>query len=99
MRGATGVVRKIDNVGRITVPTEMMKSLGINNGDSIELLLFTEECLLLRKYEPFINVTKCIKLIEDKTSDNNFYVLDEIDEIISLLNNVKNLYKTYLGMD
>ena len=89
--GATGIVRKIDNVGRITIPVEMMKSLGINNSDSIEFLIFTNGYLLLRRYEPNI-IT--LKLTEDDISKN----LDKIDEVIRLLNNAKELYKTYLGV-
>lgn len=38
--GAAREVRKIDSVGRVVIPKEVMKSLGIYNGDSIEFLSF-----------------------------------------------------------
>lgn len=96
---ATGIVRKIDSVGSVVLPKEMMKSLGINNGDTIEFLLFGEEYIILRKHKPYINVIENTKFTEDDKSDDNSYNLDKIDETIRLLNNVKKLYKTYLGMD
>jgi transcriptional pleiotropic regulator of transition state genes len=49
---ATGIVRKIDDLGRIVIPKETRKVLGIEAGDSIEI--FTEgETLILKKYEPY----------------------------------------------
>lgn len=96
---ATGKVRKIDSVGSVVLPKEMMKSLGINNGDLIEFLSFAEGYLILRKHKPNINVLEDIQLTEDEIRENNAYNLNLIDETISILNNVKKLYKTYLGMD
>jgi len=92
-------VRKIDSFGRVVIPKEMMKSLGINNGDSIEFLLFTEEYIILRKYKPYISVIENKHLTENEIRENNTPNLDKIDETIRLLNNVKEMYKTYLGMD
>ncbi len=36
---ATGIVRKIDDLGRIVIPAEMRKTLGINEGDQLEILM------------------------------------------------------------
>lgn len=48
---STGIVRKIDDLGRIVIPKETRKVLGINEGDSIEF--FTEgENIVLKKYQP-----------------------------------------------
>lgn len=96
---ATGEVRKIDSAGRVVIPKEMMKSLGINNGDTIEFLLFEAGYVFFRKHKPHINELQNIKITEEKIRKNNACNLDKIDETIRLLNNVKKLYKTYLGMD
>lgn len=77
----------------------MMNSLGINNGDLIEFLLFAEGYLILRKHKPNINVLENIQLTEDEIRENNAYNLNLIDETIGILNNVKELYKTYLELD
>lgn len=36
---STGIVRKIDDLGRIVVPAEMRRTLGVNVGDELEILL------------------------------------------------------------
>ena len=48
---STGIVRRVDELGRIVVPIELRKVLGINERDALEI--FTEdEMILLKKYEP-----------------------------------------------
>ncbi len=48
---ATGIVRKIDDLGRIVLPVETRKVLGIRTKDPIEI--FTEEdMIILKKWEP-----------------------------------------------
>lgn len=96
---ATGVVRKIDSVGRVVVPIEMMKSLGMTNGDSIEFLLFNERYIILQKHKPCISLHNNVKIIEGEIIENNAAKLEKIDETIRLLNKVKKLYTKYLGMD
>ena len=36
---STGVVRKIDELGRFVLPIELRKNLGINNRDSVEIFV------------------------------------------------------------
>ena len=49
---STGIVRKVDNLGRVVLPIELRNGLGINPGDSMEI--FTEgDKIVLRKYEPY----------------------------------------------
>ena len=48
---STGIVRPIDELGRLVVPKELRRTLGIENGDSVEI--FTEDDrIILRKYRP-----------------------------------------------
>ncbi|WP_342535694.1 AbrB/MazE/SpoVT family DNA-binding domain-containing protein [Lysinibacillus sp. FSL K6-1151] len=48
---ATGITRKVDELGRIVIPKEIRRNLGIEEKDSLEI--FTEGSnLILRKYEP-----------------------------------------------
>ncbi len=48
---STGVVRKVDELGRIVLPIEIRKILDIKQKDAIEI--FTEgDTIVLRKYEP-----------------------------------------------
>ena len=48
---STGIVRNIDELGRIVVPKEIRKKLGISNTDPVEI--YTEgEKIILTKYLP-----------------------------------------------
>lgn len=48
---STGIVRKLDQLGRIVLPKELRDVLGIQKADSIEV--FTEgDSIILRKYTP-----------------------------------------------
>ena len=48
---STGVVRKVDELGRIVLPKELRTILGINVKDSIEI--FTDDDrIILKKYQP-----------------------------------------------
>lgn len=47
----TGIVRNIDEMGRLVLPKEMRRKMEINNGDEIEF--YTEgDRIVLRKYQP-----------------------------------------------
>ncbi|HOV80219.1 MAG TPA: AbrB/MazE/SpoVT family DNA-binding domain-containing protein [Bacillota bacterium] len=48
---STGVVRKVDELGRVVLPIELRRVLGIEEKDPLEI--FTEEDkIILKKYEP-----------------------------------------------
>ena len=48
---STGMVRPVDELGRIVLPKELRRSLGINPRDSVEI--FTDgDRIVLQKYEP-----------------------------------------------
>lgn len=49
---STGIVRKVDNLGRVVLPIELRNGLNISPGDALEI--FTEgDKIVLRKYEPY----------------------------------------------
>ena len=48
---ATGVVRKIDELGRFVLPIEIRKSLNLNCKDAVEIFV-DEDKIILKKYEP-----------------------------------------------
>lgn len=49
---ATGVVRRIDDLGRIVVPKEIRKTLRIREGDPLEIFTDKEGEIILKKYSP-----------------------------------------------
>ncbi|XEC95796.1 AbrB/MazE/SpoVT family DNA-binding domain-containing protein [Paenibacillus tarimensis] len=48
---ATGIVRKVDELGRVVVPIELRRSLGIGEKDALEIYVDGER-IMLKKYEP-----------------------------------------------
>ena len=48
---STGIVRKVDELGRIVLPIELRRTLGIEEKDRIEIFV-DGESLILRKYQP-----------------------------------------------
>lgn len=48
---STGIVRKIDNLGRIVLPIEIRKVLDIKEKDSVEIFI-DDDKIVLEKYQP-----------------------------------------------
>jgi transcriptional pleiotropic regulator of transition state genes len=47
---STGIVRKLDELGRIVIPKETRRVLNINEGDALEIFM-DGQAVVLRKYE------------------------------------------------
>ena len=47
---ATGIVRKIDELGRVVLPIELRRTMNLNERDPVEIFL-EGESIVLRKYE------------------------------------------------
>jgi transcriptional pleiotropic regulator of transition state genes len=48
---ATGIVRSVDNLGRVVLPMELRRTLGIEISDPLEVYT-DEDKIILRKYTP-----------------------------------------------
>lgn len=48
---STGIVRKLDELGRITLPIELRRTLGVGERDPLEIYV-DENKIILTKYEP-----------------------------------------------
>lgn len=48
---STGIVRRIDDLGRVVIPKELRRTLGIDEKDSLEIFV-DEDRIILRKYAP-----------------------------------------------
>lgn len=48
---STGIVRKVDELGRVVIPIELRRTLGIAEKDSLEIYVDGEH-IILKKYDP-----------------------------------------------
>ena len=48
---ATGIVRRVDDLGRVVIPKEIRRSLDIGAADSLEIYVDGDD-IILRKYQP-----------------------------------------------
>ncbi|HOB86139.1 MAG TPA: AbrB/MazE/SpoVT family DNA-binding domain-containing protein [Bacillota bacterium] len=51
MLKSTGIVRKVDELGRVVIPIELRRTLGIEVKDALEIYVDAEK-IILKKYEP-----------------------------------------------
>ena len=57
---ATGVVRRIDDLGRIVIPKEIRRNLRIREGDSLEIYTDSNEAIILKKYSHIESINNFI---------------------------------------
>lgn len=91
---ATGIVRRVDDLGRVVIPKEICRSLCIKEGDPVEIYLGEDNEIILEKYCP----DKAVKLIENL--DN--FTLDFLDvstikgqQIYSQIKILKDMLKEF----
>lgn len=48
---STGMVRRVDELGRVVIPIELRRTLGIDLKDPLEIYVEAER-IILKKYEP-----------------------------------------------
>ncbi|HEY5560558.1 MAG TPA: stage V sporulation protein T [Clostridiaceae bacterium] len=54
---ATGIVRRIDDLGRVVIPKEIRRTLRIREGDPLEIFTDREGGVILKKYSPIGELT------------------------------------------
>lgn len=54
----TGIVRRIDELGRVVIPKEIRKTMRIKEGEEMEVCVSDEDTLILKKYSPIKNIKK-----------------------------------------
>lgn len=60
----TGIVRRIDELGRVVIPKEMRKTLRIKEGDPLEIYT-DKENLVFKKYSPITSIGDFAKIVAD----------------------------------
>ena len=74
----TGIIRRVDELGRIVVPKEIRNNLKIKNGDCLEFFVENEKIVLI-KHNAFKNIDSVQSLIDvvSKTLDVKLLITDD----------------------
>ncbi|MCI9590667.1 MAG: stage V sporulation protein T [Lachnospiraceae bacterium] len=54
---ATGIVRRIDDLGRVVIPKEIRRTLRLREGTPLEIFTDREGEIILKKYSPMVELT------------------------------------------
>ncbi|MDI7743859.1 stage V sporulation protein T [Lysinibacillus fusiformis] len=58
---ATGIVRRIDDLGRVVIPKEIRRTMRIREGDPLEIYTDREGEVILKKYSPINDLSEFAK--------------------------------------
>ena len=82
---ATGIVRKVDELGRIVLPSELRKTMHVTVGDSFELFT-NDNTVVLKKYEPGCVLTGAMEdLVEYQGRKISKAAVRELAELVGLI--------------
>ncbi len=83
---ATGVVRRIDELGRIVIPKEIRKTLRIREGESLEIFLDNQENIVLKKYFAMNHFEEEAKAFVDAISHltRHSVIITDTDKVIAM---------------
>lgn len=81
---ATGIVRRIDDLGRVVIPKEIRRTLRIREGDSLEIYTDKEGEIILKKYSPIVELGELAKQYVDSLAQTSGGIVAVTDRIILL---------------
>lgn len=91
---ATGIIRKIDDLGRIVIPKEMRKTLRIREGDALEIYVERNGEIILKRYAPLGEIIEEInayaEVLHNATGFN--VCITDTKEVIAISGTSKRKY-------
>lgn len=91
---ATGIVRRIDDLGRVVIPKEIRKTLRISEGAPLEIFTDREGEIILKKYSPIRELGTYAKEYAEvlaQMTGNSVCIADH-DQIIAAAGSLKKQY-------
>ena len=78
---STGIVRRVDDLGRVVIPMELRKSLEISSRDSLEIYV-EGDSIILKKYERSCKL--CVSTEDIKNFESKYICKKCVDKISNL---------------
>lgn len=79
---ATGIVRRIDDLGRVVIPKEIRRTMKIKEGDPLEIFINEDGGVVFKKYDPFPKVLESLRDARD-IMDEDSPLYEEVCSLIS----------------
>jgi AbrB family transcriptional regulator, stage V sporulation protein T len=91
---ATGIVRRIDELGRVVVPKEIRQTLKIREGDPIEIFVDHERGIILKKFSPIGELGRFVQDYADSLhkSLNHIICIADRDTVVAAAGAPKKEY-------
>ena len=82
---ATGIVRRIDDLGRIVVPKEIRRTLRIREGDPLEIFTDREGEIILKKYSPIGELSQFAGEYAESLAHTTGYLvlITDVDHVVA----------------
>lgn len=92
---ATGIVRRIDDLGRVVIPKEIRRTLRIREGDPLEIFVDRDGEVILKKYSPIGELSDFAKEYADSLfeSTNHLVLISDRDTIVAVSGGSKKDYQ------
>ncbi len=93
---ATGIVRRIDELGRVVIPKEIRKVFRLREGDPLEIFTSREGELIFKKYSPINEIGEFAEEYANKLNElsGNLTLVTDTDSVIACAGEGR---KAYLG--
>ena len=91
---ATGIVRRIDDLGRVVIPKEIRKTLRIREGDPLEIFTDKEGEVILKKYSPICELSDFAQQYAESLNKSSGHItcISDRDMIIAVCGAPKKDY-------
>ncbi|QHI71360.1 stage V sporulation T C-terminal domain-containing protein [Aminipila terrae] len=88
---ATGIVRRIDDLGRVVIPKEIRRVLRIREGDPLEIYTSKDGEVILKKYSPINELSQFAGEYAETASSvlGSTVVVSDTDQIIAVSGGMK----------
>ncbi|MCT2346775.1 stage V sporulation protein T [Niallia taxi] len=91
---ATGIVRRIDDLGRVVIPKEIRRTLRIREGDPLEIFVDRDGEVILKKYSPISELSDFAREYAEALYDSlgNSVLICDRDTYIAVAGGSKKEY-------
>lgn len=88
-----GIIRRIDDLGRIVIPREIRRDMGISEGDALEIMR-TDEGVLVRPYLKANGMRSYARNLKDAIRDTDWLKDEDREQLIGMVRELESMMTT-----